>query len=375
MSGLTGLADLWRPRPGQPRQVSSFDRDPDRGGTFAGLRPPAARRKRILLAPGETHTLASLAGPGLITRLWLTTMPRTNRGVLRDVVLRAYWDDEGEPSVQAPVGDFFGAPFGRYQPYAAGPLSLTSGGYTCLFPMPFERAARIELTNDGPRAVDPIFYELTYVALDEPLAGGLRFHSQWRRQCPTAPGQPYEVLAAAGAGHYVGCQLFMQNREWWLRPPLGAMLFPRGLGLGMLEGQARVWLDGEDEPAVVGTGTEDYFNSGWYFAHGRFCTPTHGCTARSVLRGQVAAYRFDLAAPLPFRRSIRVAFDHGWQNAVESDYASVAYWYQAEPHQSFGAIADVIARRPAPTHRNVLQFFLSAGAPGLMALVLPRLTR
>jgi len=319
--------------------------------------------------------MADLAGPGVVTRLWMTTLAGLNRGALRDLVLRGYWDGEAAPSVEAPLGDFFGAPFGHYAPYAAIPMSLTSGGFTCLLPMPFARAARLELANEGGRTVDPVFYEVTYQRLDNFDDPGLRFHAQWRRECPTREGEPYTVLEAHGSGHYVGCHLFMQNRAWWLRLPVSAMLFPGGLGMGMLEGQARVWIDGEAEPALVGTGTEDFFNAGWYFANGRAGGPFHGCTERSVVSGRVAAYRFEIGAPMAFRRSLRLTFDHGWENQVEADYASTAYWYQTEPHRPFETLPGAAGRRPAAARDNVLQFWLSLGAPGIMTWVLPRVVR
>lgn len=365
-----GMSTLYLPRDGAVHQATSFDRDPDRGGTWGGLRPAPARRKRILLQPGESHTAASIVGAGVINRIWMTTLPFSNPHALRDLVLRCYWDGEDRPSVESPLGDFFGAPFGRSVPYSAAPMSLTGGGFSCLFPMPFASGARLEIANDGPSTVDPLFYAVTYTALDRVPAGSLRFHAQWRREDRTQRGVPYTVLDARGQGHYVGCHLFMQNRTWWLRPPLKAAIFPYGIGLGMLEGQERLWIDDEPAPAVVGTGTEDYFNAGWYFVGGPFSAPYHGCPLRSTVTGRVAAYRFDVTAPTPFRKSLRLTFDHGYENQVDADYASVAYWYQAEPHQPFAPLPSALERRPLATWSNMWQFVLSLGAPGVVAWAL-----
>jgi hypothetical protein len=370
---LDDLYPLLTPRPGRTRQASSLGRDPDRGGTWCGLRPAPARGKRILLEPGETHAMASLQGAGLITRLWMTTLLPFNPNVLRDLVLRFYWDGEAQPSVESPLGDFFGAPFGRYASYVAAPLSLTSGAFNCLWPMPYASAARLEVTNEGSRSVDPLFYQVTYYELEAPPQGGeLRFHAQWRRENPTLPGVPYTVLEAEGSGHYVGCHMFMQNLEWWLRPPLGAILFPRGFGIGMLEGWESQIIDGEGASPVVGTGTEDYFGGSWYFQREKFAAPYHGCTVRDYVRGRIAAYRFDVRAPVPFRRSFRMTLDHGFENQMRCDYASVAYWYQTEPHRPFPPLPRPVACRPTSPLANVTQVGLVLVAPALLGLALVR---
>lgn len=364
------LYNLLVPRSGRTRQLSSFGRDPDRGGTWFGLRPAAARQKRIALAPGETHVLGAPSGAGVITRLWMTTMLPLQRRALRDVVLRFYWDREQHPSVECPFGDFFGAPFGHYATYSSEPMTVASGGFTCQWPMPYVSGARLEMTNEGTATIDPIFYQVTFDELDAPLETDLRFHAHWRRENPTQPGVPYTLLETRGQGHFVGCHVAMQNREWWLRPPLGDIIFPHGFGLGMLEGPECIWVDGEETPSVQGTGTEDYFNAGWYFAGGRFSAPYHGCTVRDYLRARAAAYRFDVTAPVPFRRSIRVALDHGWKNLLAGDYSSVAYWYQTEPHPPFPALPNAAARTPTSPLLNVLQVALALGTPVLLGVAL-----
>ena len=368
MANPGGLRNLLDPRHGRMRQVSSFDRDPDRGGTWHGLRPAVARRKRVLLAPGETHTIGELTGAGMITRMWMTTLLPLNLHALRNLTLRLYWDGEPQPSVDCPFGDFFGAPFGRYVGYVAEPMSLTSGGFNCIWPMPYASGARLEISNDGPGTVDPLFYQVTFYELDAPPESKLRFHAQWRRDNPTRPAEPYTVLEARGVGHYVGCHMFMQNREWWLRSPLRDIIFPYGFGMGMLEGQERIWVDGEATPSVVGTGTEDYFNAGWYFIGDGFSAPQHGCTMRNFVTGRAAAYRFDLTSPVPFRQSLRMTLDHGFENMLECDYASVAYWYQEEPHLAFPPLPPTAARRPLSPLGNVVQAALTLGAPAFVGL-------
>lgn len=356
---------------GRSRQASSAERDL-RGPDWGGIRPLAARRKRILINPGETHTMVDVDGAGLITRLWMTTMPVRPLAATRDLVLRFFWDGEDEPSVECSFADFFGSPFGAYRPYVSAPLSSTGGGFNSLFPMPFASRARLQITNEGQRVVDPVLYAVNYYALDEPPRSPLRFHAQWRRSNPTWPGERHTVLDARGAGHFVGVRLDMQNRHRWLgRNPIKAV-FPLGMGLGMLEGQEYIWIDDDFRrrpdraasttsrqdaagPGIVGTGTEDYFNAGWYFLPGRFAAPTHGCTIRNWFTGRVSAYRFDVHSPTPFRERIRVAFNVGIDNSVAADYTSVAYWYQTEPHHPFPPLPAPDDRTLTPVLGNVVQ--------------------
>jgi len=308
----------------------------------------------------------------------MTTLLPFNVRALRNLVLRFYWDGETHPSVESPFGDFFGAPFGMYRPYASAPMSLTAGAFNCLWLMPYATGARLDVTNEGSSAVDPFFYNITYQELPKGPPSDLRFHALWQRQNPTERGVPYTILNAEGSGHYVGCHLNLQNREWWLRPPMRAISFPRGFGLGMMEGPETITRNGELEPSIKGTGTEDYFNGAWYYLSkgGRFSAPYHGCTLRDVLRSRVAVYRFDLSAPVSFSRSLRVSINHGFSNELDCDYSSTAYWYQEEPHHPFPELPPVPLRQPHPAIVNLAQSALLLVPPvaALLALVW-RLTR
>jgi hypothetical protein len=170
----------------------------------------------------------------------------------------------------------------------------------------------------------------------------------------------------------MGCHLNMQNREWWLRGPVRDIKFPRGFGLGMMEGWESIYRDGEMEASVRGTGTEDYFGGAWYFLSkgGRFSAPDHGCIVRDVLRGRIAAYRFDLSAPVSFSRSLRVEMAHGFYNDLACDYSSTAYWYQAEPHRPFSALLPVPRRKPQSATLNLAQSALLLAPPVAGMLVL-----
>jgi hypothetical protein len=248
------------------------------------------------------------------------TLSSAEPQVLRTLLLRMFWDGESSPSVECPIGDFFGVGFAQYVSHTSLLIGETSGGFWSYFPMPFAKSARVEIENQGKIPCIKLFYRLEYRKLDK-LEGDLGyFHAQWRRENPTTDGQPYTILEAVGRGQFVGCVLNMQG----LRPKK----------LGFLEGNEMVWLDGESEPSWIGTGTEDYFLGGWYFDRGPFSAPYHALTIKDVERARISAYRLHVPDAMPFRRSIKVAIEHGRKNAFPADYSSVAYWYQTEPHSA-----------------------------------------
>lgn len=192
------------------------------------------------------------------------------------------------------------------------------------------------------------------------------FHAQYRRH-RSVPREPLVLLEAAGQGHFVGLCLDLQCDEWWLRPPLREIALPRGFGLGVLEGWESFAVDGE--PAVMGTGGEDYFGGGFYFLGGAFSTAGHGCTRRSFLTGRVSAYRFHLDDPVPFRNALRLTLDHGFLNSMQCEAASVAYWYQAEPHAPFPTRPSPERRRfPAPL-RQPFQWALAVAILVVMGML------
>jgi len=234
--------------------------------------------------------------------------------------------------------------------------------------MPFDRGFRIEVANEADKTCPAFFFQVEYLELDE-QPSPLRFHAHWRRENPTRPGVAYRVLDAQGSGHFAGMHLWMQKSGWWLDPARMArraretgspasVLFPEAIGMGMLEGWESIYVDGEETPSIPGTGNEDYFNSGFYFSKGPYSAPHWGCTVRSYPSSRCAAYRFHVQDPIPFRQSIVVDMDHGYTNQVETDYSSVAYWYQVEPHAPFVPMLPLAQRLPVSPNRNRLQFAL-----------------
>ncbi|MDU2422039.1 MAG: glycoside hydrolase family 172 protein [Bifidobacterium scardovii] len=338
---------------------------PGRGGMAASELGPSRKGSPCLrdIASGRTVTLADVAGPGCIRHIWITVDEKTTDAdcfVLRDLVLRFYWDDEPEPSVECPLGDFFCCGFGRACMVNSEPVAVVPNrGFNMFFPMPFARRARITLENQHANAIGAFFYQIDYSLYDEPLAGDTAyFHAQWRRQRLTEKGCDYVVLdGVQGEGHYVGTYLALTTLEryWWG------------------EGEFKFYIDGDGEyPTICGTGTEDYFGGSWSFAkqvNGKtveqtYCTPYMGYPYYSShdelihndyhnddcppMRG---FYRWHIPDPIRFRSGLRVTVQQigvGHRGFFErqDDVASVAYWYQREPHAAFPALADREYRWP-----------------------------
>lgn len=315
---------------------------------------------RLHVQPGETALLAQIDEPGVVRHIWATVACR-DRDYLRKLVLRAWWDGESHPSVEAPLGDFFGVGHARARNFWSLPLQMSpedGKAFNCWFPMPFA-AARLELENEA--AEEALFYyyvdyELT--GRDDPRLG--RFHAQWRRQNPcdgsadgglsndefqfggtnTSGAGNYVLLEAEGRGHYVGCNLSIQNL--------------RKTGLNNFnwygEGDDMIFVDGEPfPPSLHGTGTEDYFNTAWCPTQ-EYSSPYHGIVLAGEQNwwGKISLYRFHIEDPVRFQQSIRVTIEHGHANRRSDDWASTAYWYQSEPHSPFPPLPPVGERLPLP---------------------------
>jgi Protein of unknown function (DUF2961) len=314
---------------------------------------------RIHVPPGQTATLARIGDPGVIRHIWMT-LACAEKHFLRKLVLRAWWDGETRPSIEAPVGDFFGMGHARTHNFASLPLQMSpedGKAFNCFFPMPFS-TARFELSSECNRenviAYFYIDYELT--GADNPRLG--RLHAQWRRTNPTKGiseeglsneeylfggtnldgRENYTILEAEGKGHYVGCNVNIDNL--------------RHAGLATFnwygEGDDMIFVDGEPfPPSLHGTGTEDYFNTAWCPTQ-EYSAPYHGIVMPGERNwaGKVSLYRFHIEDPIRFQKSIRVTIEHGHANRRSDDWSSTAYWYQSEPHAEFPALLPVAQRLP-----------------------------
>lgn len=258
----------------------------------------------------------------------------------RAVLLRAYWDGSRDPAILSPAGDFFGFSWGEP---AARSLLLGTDGDTCYawFPMPFDRSARLELVSE--RSGDPIPVEAEVITSDLPRQSDEgRFYALWRRENPTRVGHPHTFIETEGRGHLVGAALQAQGSE------TGQTLF--------FEGDDQATLDGE--LTHHGTGSEDFFNGGWYDVPGRWDTrasfPLNGCLDYKKHLGRTGAYRLFLADAYPFRRSLKLTIEHGPErNAMVTDYASVAYLYLQEPPTTVWTLPELAARAVTDPQRLV----------------------
>jgi hypothetical protein len=327
-TGTGGLGGLVVPRQGRAEHASSAD--PSGGNVdFRGL------------SPGAELTLLDHQGAGVVHRFWMTFYPRASLNAPpeqviaahRQLILRMYWDGEKTPSVEVPIGDFFGVGFGEQRDYVSMPLSETSGGYNCYWPMPFHRSARWTLSNVSESEA-LVWWNIDFTAERAIARSVPHFHAQWRRENPTAAGQSYTILDARGTGHLAGVALFLHGLA--SLPPYGP--------LGFLEGDEQITIDGA--PPLLGTGTEDYLGGGFYFDHGPVAGPYAGAVIRDEASMRVSGYRWHVEDALPFAKSIHVAIEHGTGNSVPTDYSSVAYFYQTEPHTPFPPLPDAAGLLP-----------------------------
>ena len=350
----SSLRDLPRLRANRRGRASSWDRTGGDDDFWS-------------IGAGETVTLAEVSGAGCIDHIWMTTRPAggggyddPQAGYLRNLVLRMFWDGEETPSVEVPLGDFFGAVGPTPHEFVSLPVHVSPAGGKSLsayWHMPFGAGARIELTNDLQAGAANVYFYIDYqrFATLEPGLG--RFHACWRRENPCrgesrrgesnseflfggtnlSGDDNYVILDATGCGHYVGCFLSIHNlrstHEWnWYG-----------------EGDEMIFVDGEGWPPTLhGTGTEDYFG-GAYCPSEPFSAPYCGLVSGGGENwsGVSTMYRFHVEDPIPFQRSIRVTIEHGHANRRSDDYASTAFWYQEEPHRPFG-LQPAAERVPRP---------------------------
>ena len=285
-------------------------------------------RPCITLPTGSTTTLMDIDGPGCIQHIWITVDTK----LYRDLIIRIYWDGEKNPSVESPVGDFFCNGFKTRTNIMAVPINVNpSGGFNCYFPMPFRKHARMTVENRNPADVGGFFYAINYV-LAEVDKDEAYFHAQFRRTNPLPYKADYTILdGVKGQGQYVGTYMAWQqnNTGWWG------------------EGEIKLFLDGDkDFPTICGTGTEDYFGGAWGFGQ-NYSAPFLGYplgASDGKTGNRHGLYRFHIMDPIRFEKDLRVIMQAiGWRSEgrylpLQDDIASVAYWYQVEPHASFPAL-------------------------------------
>lgn len=341
MEGL--LSSLPRLRSFKTRRLSSYDRT---GGNT----------DYISIAPRETAVIADITAAGVVKHIWFT-LQADDPMIRRNLVIRAYWDGETHPSVEAPFGDFFGQGWGESYNFVSLPLAAAPDKGKALnsyFPMPFAESARITIENQSEGPVPYFYFVIDYEvhsSIDPDVA---RFHAWWNREITVPDGDienEWETLGPFGAnpadtenylfaeiegrGHVVGVNYFVDN--------------PSPMWYG--EGDDMWLVDGEPWPGSLhGTGTEDFFNTA--FAPKELYQHPYFGLARVPdslgWLGRTHNYRFFIDDPITFERSLRASIEHGHANVLTLDLSSVTYWYQQEPHRPFPPLPPKSDRQNMP---------------------------
>jgi len=351
------LGNLPRLSKAKSRSISpeNFTGEKGKGGMSTdGLAANAARdlgqgwkvSPYIHINAGQTYTLAEIEGPGAIQQIWMTPT-----GNWRYSILRFYWDGEETPSVEVPVGDFFASGWNKYAQVSSLPIQVNPGSaFNCNWVMPFRKKALITMEN--LEEFDPdslpaqggmkLYYQINYTLTEVPDDAAY-FHAQFRRTNPVPFKEVYTIVdGIRGQGHYVGTYMAWgsNGNGWWG------------------EGEIKFFMDGDQKfPTIVGTGTEDYFLGSYGFRDPKtrtyvpFTTPfagmpqviqPDGTTDLTQLR--FGLYRWHIMDPVRFEQDLKVTMQVlGWIGTgpnrrylpLQDDVASVAFWYQKEPHAPF----------------------------------------
>jgi hypothetical protein len=347
------MGNLYRLSDAKTRSVSpeNFSGEKGRAG-MADPADPAARDKQnvanassaardlgqgwkvnpfVRINPGETFTMAVIDGPGAIQHIWMTPT-----GNWRFSILRIYWDDETEPSVECPVGDFFGMGWNEYRPLVSSAICVNPGSaFNCYWVMPFRKKCRITMQNINDTDAMTLYYQVDYTLTEVPSDAGY-FHVQFRRANPDETSVYTINDGIKGKGQFVGVYLAwgVNNNGWWG------------------EGEIKFYIDGDTKfPTICGTGTEDYFCGSYNFdregKYTEFCTPYSGLvqvikpdgTYKSQQR--FGLYRWHIMDPIRFEADLKITIqDLGWRQGgrylkQQSDISSACFWYQTEPHAKF----------------------------------------
>jgi hypothetical protein len=337
------LGNLYRLSPAKTRSISpeNLTGEPGKGGMATIDKGSAADAARELgqgwkvnpytvIKPGETLTMGEITGSGAIQHIWMTPS-----GKWRYSIMRLYWDDEKEPSVEVPAGDFFGMGWQEYAHLNSLPVTVNPGSaFNCYWPMPFRKKCRITMENINTEPMT-LFYQIDYTLTDVPEDAAY-FHAQFRQSNPTKGSLHTLIDGVKGKGQYVGTYVAwgVNNNGWWG------------------EGEIKFYLDGDKGfPTIAGTGTEDYFCGSYNFDREGKYTPfsTAYTGLVQVIRPdgnyrsqqRFGLYRWHIMDPIRFEKELKITIqDLGWRDngrylAQHSDINSVVYWYQTEPHNSF----------------------------------------
>ncbi len=301
----------------------------------------------IDIAPGETRELAHIREPGAIQQIWMTPT-----GHWRFSILRIYWDDQAQPSVECPIGDFFACGWQQYAQVSSLAVCVNPGSaFNCYWEMPFRKSCRMTLTNIADEKMT-LFYQINYTLTEVPEDCAY-FHAQFRRTNPLPYKQDYTILdGVKGKGQFVGTYMAWgsNNTGWWG------------------EGEIKFYMDGDTEfPTICGTGTEDYFCGSYCFLvnqgtgdvrdgkglqYVEYTTPYAGMPqvirpdGAYVSQTRFGLYRWHVMDPVRFGKDLRVTIQAlGWRSGhrwlpLQDDIASAAFWYQTLPTAPFPPLPD-----------------------------------
>ncbi len=294
----------------------------------------------VVIKSKTSFTLAEIDSSGSIQHIWMTPT-----GNWRYSILRFYWDDEINPSIEVPVGDFFGMGWGQYSPLNSMPVTVNPGSaFNCYWPMPFRKKCRITMENIDEKDMI-LYYQIDYVLTDVP-ADAAYFHAQFRRINPLPMKQDYVLVdGIKGKGQYVGTYIAwgVNNNRWWG------------------EGEIKFFMDDDGQyPTICGTGTEDYFCGSYDFDtkqknaagimetnYQEFSTAYAGL--HQVIKGdghysvqqRFGMYRWHISDPIRFEKNLKVTIQAlGWRGdgrylPLQDDIASTVFWYQTPGHALF----------------------------------------
>lgn len=310
----------------------------------SGLFDPESNADSFRIKPGETVVLAELDGPGEIQHIWFT-IGAHDRRYPRTMVFRIYWDGSRIPSVETPLGDFFAAGHGMRTTVSTLPIEVTSYGraLNCYWKMPFRNKARLTMTNEGPGEITSNYFYIDWVKLESLPPDSLYFHARYNQEWPVVPFTYYTLLDVEGDGQYVGSVINLHS----------------SVGSWFGESDDHFYIDGEEEPSLVGTGFEDYFSDAWNLR--LFSNLNAGITIRewNSEDARITGFKWHIQDPIMFRKSLKVDVERRSYVTVENprtgeevrgdfkyraDFcSSVAFWYQrtvATPWKPFPSVEE-----------------------------------
>lgn len=309
MSSLSQIRDDLK-----SKRISSFDKTGGNGDALSRI------------ADGAKVTLMDVKGSGVINHIWITISPDAESASRTDIILRMYWDGNEYPSVESPIGPFFGNGWNETYDFISAPLSVTPGGaksYVCYFTMPFANGARIEIENQTGNQIQAFYYYIDYYEMEQLPKNSGRFHAWYNHELTGSHfggtgkningKNNYLFADITGKGQFVGV-------NYYVNCPITGWYG---------EGDDMIFIDGDTVPTLNGTGTEDFFNTSWcpkvLLQHPYFGYPR--VNAETGWHGRTHIYRFFITDPIHFKKSCKLTIEHGVNNNLTLDLASVSYWY------------------------------------------------